>query len=64
MRIAKDFILHAPPGEFNEVFNDVRMLLGDDQLLTDKCADAYITYNKEQLMPVQIEGSDKEVSIS
>ncbi|KAI7693126.1 F-actin-capping protein subunit alpha [Sarcoptes scabiei] len=61
LRIVADFILHAPPGQFREVFNDVRHLLSNDSLLKDKASNIFAQYRKDQLTPAAL--SDNEFTL-
>ncbi|ORY96121.1 F-actin capping protein alpha-1 subunit [Syncephalastrum racemosum] len=64
VRIASDFLLASPPGEVNDVFNDVRTLIDNDEALQEGILTALEQYNTEQLITVKLPGSDQEVIVS
>ncbi|EFA75005.1 hypothetical protein PPL_11690 [Heterostelium album PN500] len=51
--IATNFLLSAPPGEFNEIVSDVRTLLSpNENILNSSAADTFREYNTEQMIAV------------
>ncbi|KAI8380602.1 F-actin-capping protein subunit alpha [Choanephora cucurbitarum] len=64
VKIASDFLLSSPPGEVNDVFNDVRMLVDDDDSLQEGILQALERYNTEQHVTVRPPGLEYDVVLS
>ncbi|KAG0250161.1 F-actin-capping protein [Mortierella polycephala] len=64
IKIASGFLKAAPPGEINDVFNDVRALVGDDDLLNGGIVNALEEYNTEELATVDVPGIEGKVIVS
>jgi len=62
MQICNGFLLAAPPGELNEVVQDVRCLLNNDDLLNRNATETFRTYNTQQM--IQVQNGDHSVIIS
>jgi capping protein (actin filament) muscle Z-line, alpha len=61
--ICSSFIEGAPPGELNEVVNDIKTLTADvDPAIIQKLEPAFQKYNEEQLLSVKLPGSSQNVS--
>jgi len=57
--IAIGFLKNAPPGEFIEVFTDVRKLLGNDTLLNSVAPSTFKEYNTDQYLIAHGDGGFK-----
>lgn len=50
IKIAANFLFHSPPGEFKEVFLDLRGLLNDDRILKKSLNSTNAIYNQDQFV--------------
>ncbi|KAJ3337044.1 hypothetical protein HDU93_001719 [Gonapodya sp. JEL0774] len=64
LKLASGFLVQAPPGELNDVFNDVRSVLADDDLLQQGIGPAFASYDAEQLTPIKPEGASEDVLLT
>ncbi|CEG72731.1 hypothetical protein RMATCC62417_08234 [Rhizopus microsporus] len=63
VKIASSFLLSSPPGEVNDVFNDVRILVNDDEALQDGILQTLEQYNTEQHITVRLPDTDYDVIV-
>ncbi|KAG5648308.1 hypothetical protein DXG03_004880 [Asterophora parasitica] len=64
IQAASNFLLQSPPGEINDVLNDVRNIISDDDLLKNGITPALAEYNLAQFIVVDVPGADHQSIIS
>ncbi|KXN88192.1 F-actin-capping protein subunit alpha [Leucoagaricus sp. SymC.cos] len=64
VQIASNFLLQAPPGEINDVLNDVRNIIADDEALQTGVQPALREHNLEQFTTVEVPGTSHQCVIS
>lgn len=62
--MVSSFLLHAPPGEFPEVLDDVKGIVRDDRLIEEQVSKVLPRYTKSQLTPIKIDGSEHATILS
>ncbi|KAJ2008543.1 F-actin-capping protein subunit alpha [Coemansia thaxteri] len=65
-RIAKvaQFLLHSPPGEVDDVFNDIRGIVNDDDALQEQVGPVLAESNMQQFLSVEVPGQQSKVLIT
>jgi capping protein alpha len=64
IQAAASFLLQSPPGEINDVLNDVRNIISDDDALQDGVLPALLEYNLVQFTTVDVPGTDHQSIVS
>ncbi|XP_006462689.1 hypothetical protein AGABI2DRAFT_193792 [Agaricus bisporus var. bisporus H97] len=64
IQISAGFLLQAPPGEINDVLNDVRSIINNDEELQAGVQPALREYNLEQFITVESPGNNHQCIIS
>lgn len=53
IKIAKEFLRYAPPGEFSQVYKDVSIILDKDIANDEEIQACSLDYHEDQLTPVR-----------
>ncbi|TFK40625.1 F-actin-capping protein subunit alpha [Crucibulum laeve] len=64
IQAASSFLLQSPPGEINDVLNDVRNIISDDDLLQEGVLPALKEYNIAQFITVDVPGTSHQSIVS
>ncbi|KAF9220986.1 F-actin capping protein, alpha subunit [Gyrodon lividus] len=64
IEVAATFVLQSPPGEINDVLNDVRVIVDDDDTLEEGILPALRDYNLAQFIVVDVPGADHQTIVS
>ncbi|XP_054844577.1 F-actin-capping protein subunit alpha-3 [Eublepharis macularius] len=62
IRIICELLRQAPPNEFNHIFEDLRILVMDDQLMRNKAAQECAYHNKMNITAVKLQGGNSLVT--
>ncbi|KAI0789633.1 F-actin-capping protein subunit alpha [Abortiporus biennis] len=64
IQTAAKFLLQSPPGEINDVLNDVRNIISDDEALQAGAATALREYNLTQFITAEVPGHQHQCIVS
>lgn len=64
IQAASSFLLQSPPGEINDVLNDVRNIISDDDLLKEGILPALKEYNLAQFITADVPGTGHQSIVS
>ncbi|KAG9315930.1 F-actin-capping protein subunit alpha [Chiua virens] len=62
IQVASAFVLQSPPGEINDVLNDIRGIVNDDGILEDGLLPAIREYNLAQFIIVDVPDANHQVT--